>query len=101
MTIRSKWPKKTPVRDYIAIEYTDGAKSSATVIRQIQNGDLPGVKDGGRWFVYVLPDGSPAYGYNENQPDRQEEETVKLTGNALADAILAKQAANNGFKVAS
>lgn len=98
---RSKWPKKQPVAEYILRNYTEGGVSNASVVRQIKKGTVPGIKFGGRWYVYVLPDGSPAWGYSENQPAApQAEKSVKLTGNPVADAILAKTAANTGMKVA-
>lgn len=99
--MKTRWPKKQPLSDYIKLTYTEGGRCRSAVINGIKRGDLPGIKDGGKWFVYVLPDGSPAYGYSENQQQRDGTgERVSLTGNPIADAILAKTAANNGFKVA-
>lgn len=102
MTIRTRWPKKMTVRRYRELNYADDGRSQNTVVNDIKQGKLPGVKEGRKWYVYVLPDGSPAYGYSESKPvePTTAEEAVTLTGNPLADSILAKIAANNGLRVA-
>ncbi|MGB0468728.1 MAG: hypothetical protein ACPGF7_14520 [Pontibacterium sp.] len=103
MTIKTRWPKKMPVREYRQLHYTDGGRCQGALVNDIKRGDLPGVKDGRKWYIYVLPDGSPAHGYSENAPtsmhETKHQESVTLTGNALADSILAKVAANNGLRV--
>lgn len=101
--MKSKWPKKMKVSEYIALHYAGNTKSRTSIISEIKNGSLPGIKDGGIWVVYVLPDGAPAYGYSEERPAMPaapKEDAIKLTGNAMADKILAKTAANCGMRVA-
>jgi hypothetical protein len=99
--MKPKWPKRQSVSNYIAANYADGDRSRDAVINDIKAGRLPGVKFGRKWYIYVLPDGEPAYGYSEGIEAGQPatEEAVDLTGNAIADSILARLAANNGMRV--
>lgn len=99
--MKPKWPKRQSVTNYIAANYADGDRSRDAVINDIKAGRLPGVMVGRKWYIYVLPDGEPAYGYSENTPadTPASEEAVDLTGNALADSILARLAANAGTRV--
>lgn len=100
--MKPKWPKKQCLRDFIQCHYTDGSRGRDAVINDIKKGLLPGVKEGRKWFIYVLPDGEPAYGYSEEgRPGAAVSagEAVPLTGNPVADSILARLAANNGIKV--
>lgn len=100
--MKPKWPKKQCLRDFIQSHYTDGSRSRDAIINDIKQGRLPGVKEGRKWFIYVLPDGEPAYGYSEEgKPDAStsSDEAVQLTGNPVADSILARLAANSGIKV--
>lgn len=98
---KTRWPKKMPITNYIQLHYTEGGRCRTAIINDIKRKDLPGLKEGGKWFIYVLPDGSPAYGYSEEKPKQPapERETVALSGNTIADSILAKLAANNGLGV--
>lgn len=44
--------RKMSIAEYLRTEYTPAsAPHPTTVIRQIERGDLKGVKIGGRWFV--------------------------------------------------
>lgn len=99
--MKPKWPKKQCLRDFVALNYTDGSRSRDSIINDIKQGRLPGIKDGGKWFIYVLPDGEPAYGYTENRPGTESASTdaIELTGNSVADSILARLAANAGTRV--
>lgn len=99
--MKPKWPKRQSITNYIAANYADGDRSRDAVINDIKCGRLPGERVGRKWYIYVLPDGSPAYGYSENMPaeNQSQDEAVDLTGNALADSILARLAANNGMRV--
>ena len=99
--MKPKWPKRQSVTNYIAANYADGDRSRDAVICDIKARRLPGVKEGRMWYIYVLPDGSPAYGYSESTLEVSEatSEEVVLTGNALADSILARLAANAGLRV--
>lgn len=97
----TRWPKKMPVSEFRKLHYTENGRCQNAVINDIRQGRLPGIKEGSRWYIYVLPDNSPAYGYNEHQPQQEPApgESVELTGNHLADSILARIAANSGLAV--
>lgn len=72
------WPKKMSVRQYTDRWYVSGSRTTKSVINDIKAGRLPGdVEESGAWFVWVMPDGSPAMAA---KPD--------TTGNDIADRIL-------------
>ena len=51
---------KMRISEYVERNYTqDSRPSLMTVKRRIKNGELPGVKEGGRWYVIVNDDGTP------------------------------------------
>jgi hypothetical protein len=97
MTIKPKWPRKQRLTDYAKNNFTDPDGERQRLRRQCFSGDLPAVKEGGTWFVWVLPDGAPAYGYSEEleQPKSVVIEKIR-TGNAIADAVLMKKALEQG-----
>lgn len=100
--MKTRWPKKMPVSEYRRLHYTDGGRCQNALVNDIKKGDLPGVQIGRKWYIYVLPDSSPAYGYSEGSQPRQPQpktEAVNLSGNKLADRIIATLAANNGLRV--
>jgi len=101
--MKTKWPKKQSITDYIRHNYTDGGRSRTAILSDLKQGKLPGIKDGGKWYIYVLVDGSPAYGYSETRSDYAElaslgrTGSIKLTGNRTADAILARATAGTSL----
>lgn len=103
--MKTKWPKKVPIAQYIQCHFPDGGRGRHTIINDIRRNDLPGEKIGGRWYVYLLPDNTPAYGYSsqacKGNSAAQVTDTICLTGNSKADAILANIAIDNGLRVST
>lgn len=97
---KPKWPRKQRLTEYAKNNFTDPVAEHQRLRRQCKSGELPSVKDGGTWFVWVLPDGAPAYGYSEEveQPKAVKLERIK-TGNAIADSILMKVAIEKGTEL--
>ncbi len=51
---------KMRISEYVERNYAQGSRPSLmTVKRRIKRGELPGVKEGGRWYVLVNEDGTP------------------------------------------
>ena len=45
------------ISEYVERNYTEDSRPSLmTIKRRIKNGELPGVKEGGRWYVLVNED---------------------------------------------
>lgn len=86
-------PVLTKVSTYIKARYGKGGACRNTIKRMIKDGELPGKKEGTRWYVWTWPDLTPAYGFAEEgeQPKpQQEQQPITSTGNSVADAILKK-----------
>lgn len=96
-----RWPKKVSVTDYMDIAYAEGGRCRNAVVNDIKRGDLPGIKVGGKWYVYMQANGEPAWGYKEGMPTSPRVTvTAPRTGNALADAILSKTLQKHGINAA-
>lgn len=99
---KPQWPKKQRVTDYLEV-FMDPEKERQRVVRQLRAGDLPGIKEGSTWFVWVLPDGSPAYGYEYSQPPIKKQQIkiadIANTGNAIADAVLLRESIEKGVEI--
>ena len=99
--IKPRWPRKQRIRDYAKQHFTDPEKELPRLRRQLKAGELPGILEGKLWFVWILPDGQPAYGYSEDAPVKPEVKRVEQisTGNAIADAILFKHEIKQGTEL--
>lgn len=99
---KPQWPKKQRVIDYLEV-FMDPDKERQRVVRQLRAGELPGIKEGSTWFVWVLPDGSPAWGYQSNQPVEKKQQIkigdIANTGNPIADAVLLKMSIEKGVEI--
>lgn len=99
---KTQWPKKQRITDYLEI-FMNPEQERQRIVRKLHNKELPGVKDGKMWFVWVLPDGSPAYGYDANEPQQKEKkikiEDIANTGNAIADAVLLRMSIEKGVEI--
>lgn len=97
--MKSNWPKKQRLADYAKHNFTDPDSEKARLVKACRAGDLPAVKEGKLWYVWVLPDNTPAYGYSQSGSKTKRAE-VKIneinTGNALADAVLLRKALKEG-----
>jgi hypothetical protein len=99
--IKPKWPRKQRLAEFAKNHFIEPERELSRLRRQLKLGDLPGELEGKIWFVWVLPDGQPAYGYSEHTPERPKEIRVEKTntGNAIADAILLKHEINQGIRL--
>lgn len=100
--IKPKWPRKQRLRDYAKQHFMDPEKELSRLRKQLKSGELPGVLEGKLWFLWILPDGQPAYGYSEDTPAKPKEkrvEQVAKTGNPIADAILLKHEIQQGTEL--
>lgn len=91
MKPENQWPKRLSAGSYAGRWDADLTKN--TVVNRIKSGALPGGQDeGGRWFVWVHKDFTPAWDYQgpnfAPQPQPQEK-PVKASPKAqsLADNI--------------
>lgn len=97
---RTKWPKKMSVSKYRKLHYADNDRCQTTLINDIKRGALPGIKEGGRWYVWVLPNNDAAYGYEPlNTAAADIDLKIERTGNQIADGILNRVASENGFNI--
>ena len=99
--IKPKWPRKQRLRDYAKQHFIEPEKEVPRLRRQLQAGELPGELEGKLWFVWVLPDGEPAYGYQGDTPEKPKEKRIEQlsTGNAIADAVLLKYEIQQGTEL--
>ncbi|WP_137169364.1 hypothetical protein [Marinomonas sp. FW-1] len=98
--IKPKWPRKQRLSEYAKNNFVDPKAERANLCRQCRLGELPAVKEGNIWFIWVLPDGSAAYGYSEDKPVQQQAKIDRpKTGNAIADAILSNYVMDKGIEL--
>lgn len=97
--IKPKWPRKQRLGEFAANNFMNPTRELPRLRRQLKKGELPGELEGSLWFVWILPDGSPAYGYSETTPEKPKERRIEPvnTGNPLADAILLKHEFRQGM----
>ncbi len=100
MNQKPKWPRKQRLSEYAKNNFVDPKAERANLCRQCRQGELPATKEGNIWFIWVLPDGSAAYGYSEDKPVQQQTKIDRpKTGNALADAILSNYVMDKGIEL--
>ena len=99
---KPQWPKKQRVSDYLAV-FMDPEKERKRVLRLLRTGVLPGIKEFGTWFIWVLPDGTPAYGHKTIEPEIKQKkaklEDIANTGNPIADAVLLRMSIEKGVEI--
>lgn len=100
-SMKPKWPRKQRLRDYAKQHFIEPEKELGRLRKQLKTGELPGELEGKLWFVWVLPDGEPAYGYQGEAPERPKEKRIEQisTGNPIADAILLKHEIKQGTEL--
>ncbi len=75
--MKNLWPKKVSASMYRDTWYVD--LSVKTIHNWIKTGDLPGIKDNGKWFVWVNEDMTPA---NDAFQDAAETKVATLSPKA-------------------
>ncbi len=99
--IKPKWPRKQRLSEFAKNNFIEPERELSRLRRQLKLGDLPGELEGNLWFVWILPDGQPAYGYSEHTPEKPKERRIDQlkTGNPIADAVLLKYEITQGTEL--
>ncbi|MBJ7555431.1 hypothetical protein [Marinomonas spartinae] len=99
--IKPKWPRKQRLAEFAKNNFTDPERELPRLRRQLKKGELPGELEGKLWFVWILPDGQPAYGYSESTPEKPKSKCIDQlkTGNPIADAVLLKYELKQGTEL--